>query len=87
MIIFDYHTYKAEINAMPCLPDEFEIHVSKQTVLMMRNNIRVPQFNDYHQTERQGFDSYVLRYKRFPQPQKPLISVQDLILRRLKNQP
>ena len=89
MIAFDYETYRAEINAMPCLPDEFEIHISRQTALMMGNNprFRAPQFSDYDQTEWQGIHSYVLRYKRFEHPQKPPISVQDLILRRQRNQP
>lgn len=87
MIIFDYETYRAEINAMPCLPDEFEIHISRRTALMMGNNprFRAPQFSNYDQTEGQGIDSYVLRYKRYPQPQKPPISVQDMILNRLRS--
>jgi hypothetical protein len=84
MIIFDYHTYKAEINAMPCLPDEFEIYVSKQTVLMKRSTLELPVFRGYDCTEYQGINSIVLRYKTYLEPWKPPISVQDLILRRFK---
>lgn len=83
MIQFGLHTYRAEINAMPCPPDKFEIVVTNQDKLYGR--IDVAQFKGYDLTikhcQLSGSDFLVYtRFKAMP----PKTSVQDLILLKMK---
>lgn len=81
MIRFRLHTYKAEINAMPCLPDQFEIFVCQADTVASRSGIRIPMFDGYDAVEvpdrLRGTTRLV--YTRFKDTSRP-IPVHDLIL-------
>ncbi len=81
MITFGIHTYRAQINAMPCPPDKFQIVVTKQDRLML-GKIDCPIFKGYMwETDECSFGggvriTYVLNRDKTPKR----ISVHDMIL-------
>ena len=87
MIEFGIRTYKAEINAMPCLPDHFAIIVGQNDIYASRSRIRMPMFDGYDATEvpdrLRGTTRLV--YKRFKDTSPKPISVHDLILQKMNH--
>lgn len=86
MIRFGLHTYRAEINAMPCPPDEFEILITQADQLNGGYGIMMPMFIGYDAFEVPDKLRGTIRlvYKRFKDTFKP-IPVHDLILDKFHN--
>lgn len=88
LIRFGYHTFLAEKNAMPCLPDEFEIVVLKLDVMASREPLHPYSVDGYHCETRQkpSCKSFVIRYwKRQPRTTGQL-PVHDILLQRMCSQ-
>ena len=83
MIEFFYSTYRAEINAMPALPDVFRIIVPHQLIVSERRELPLPVFRGYECGEWKHVDRIELTYTKIHE-KKPRVSVQDLIIARFK---
>lgn len=82
MLSFDYDTARAEINAMPALPDCFEI-LAPTDFVRRAEKIRTIHVSGY------SVDIVVDRRPRFvyriiPLPATPFHSVQDILLNRYR---
>lgn len=95
MIRFGLLTYKAEINAMPCPPDEFEVVINTLDTIAMSerlidaavNDIMSPLIGTYdiRSSYCQEQMAHVVRFTRFKrQPDK--CHVHDTILRKMNRQ-
>lgn len=84
MITFGLHTYKAEINAMPCPPDEFQILITQRD--QIAGEIRAPVFRNYDTFEVPDKLRGTIRlvYKRFKDNLKP-IPVHDLLISKFQD--
>lgn len=87
MITFGYHTYKAEIHAWPCLPDTFEIFVSKATFINAGQFLRIPHFEGwvYRIYESMSKLGHIILYTRDYPEEKPNTRAQDILLERYGN--
>ena len=91
MIEFGLSSLWAEINAMPCPPDKFEVVIPAEEVLSnSRYSLQITLegiANRFPEHECVSFEcrrrhTNVLRFKRYPPP-KPQITTQDIILRKM----
>jgi hypothetical protein len=75
-----YLTHRAQINAMPCLPDKFTILVTRLDHLSARDGITIPMFRGYSVDEIGSFTGETkLIYIRRESPLKP-VDVQQILL-------
>ena len=81
MITFGIHTYRAQINAMPCPPDDFQIVVTQADKLMI-SRIECPVIAGYSFAARDdkfSGNTFIVYFKP-PDSRPTRISVQDMIL-------
>lgn len=81
MITFQIFTHRAEINAMPCLPDEFQIEITRFE-RVMNKDIRLPYFEGYEPITREDMasKSIFIEYRKPKQEKLKQHSVQDILL-------
>ncbi len=85
MIEFFYSTYRAEINAMPALPDVFRIIVPHQLIANERTPLRRPEFDGYECHEWKEPGHIELIYEKIREKKRTKkTSAQDLIIARFK---
>ena len=88
MITFGIHTYRAQINAMPCPPDKFQIVVT-QTDKLMLHQIECPTISGYvceMRDDRLSGSTFIVYFKSpFIHPKR--IPVQDMILNSMAKVP
>lgn len=88
MITFGIHTYRAQINAMPCPPDKFQIVVTQADKLMI-SRIECPTIAGYlWETRNDMFSgSTFIVYFKPPESRPTRISVHDMILNSMAKVP
>lgn len=82
MIEFNYETARAEINAMPCPPDQFAIRVSQRTMVCATEKLKILHFRGYTYEWSNFLGKDPLFVYSVEPSAKPKVTTQDILLAR-----